>query len=596
MPNIPPRGLYGRDNATWKNPVAIFARDAGVWKPAVAVYAMQAGAWQLIWAASATPPASATITYTTGQVNVSWVASTPAVADAYNIYRSDNSLAGTVAAPATTFVDPSPRPLSGAYKVFGVLGGAESPTAATSNSLDLRLQAATFTATLVGSTVKLDWTASAVGSPDSWNVYRTSGTPVLLSSGSTATTFTDPNPPAGVVSDYAVIPVLTSIEGLTKTVSIGVPANVPLSVALAAFGISNLRLTWSAPSGTVTGYEVETSTNGSSWSASAVDASPTDWATTTATGYMRVRSLSAGGNSAWVVAGPVAAINDVTPPANPTITSWKPESSYGRMVVRFTAPADTDLNSYKVQVKVGAGSFTDVGGWTAATPNTAYSVVVGTYAVDQVVQVKVLCRDNLLNTNTGSTATYTLVATPFWVDPSGDLSGTYRNAGWRNDSTRATTEIATGWTSSGHNIGCYFYGTAIATAIGTKTIISARITYWRENEGGLGAAVVPLFWTHALTGRTAAPSPNAHGVAEASRLGEGVCRVSSTCQTSGEFSLPSAFIDALKAGTAKGLCMYRGYVGSGDPDNYYALMSIGGVAGGSPDFILNGRIFFDHLG
>jgi hypothetical protein len=597
MPNIPPHGLFARHNKTWKGANAIYARDAGVWKPAIAVYAMKNGVWELIWAASATSPTGVAITYTQGQVNVAITPSTPAIADSYNIYRPDGSLAGTIPyGPSPSFVDANPRPLTGSYTVFGVLNGAQAPAGTTSNSLDLTLQARNLAGVLVGSDVQLTWDPALAGSPDSWNVYRVvGGVPQLIVSNLIVTTYTDTNAAPGADHIYIVQPILSGIAGTTATINVQSPIGVPTSVTLVASGTSNLRLSWGAPSaGTPTGYEVETSTDGSTWAPHADNVSPSDWATTTSTGYMRVRALSSGGSSAWVTLGPVAAINDITPPPNATLTSWKPESSYGRMVVRFTTPsaaAAPDLNSYLVQQRLAGGAWANVGSWTAAANATTYAVVCTTRSAGQVAEVRVLLRDDNMNENSGVTGSYTLAATPTRIDPSGDKSGTWRNTAWRNDSSRSTTEIATGWTSSGHNVGCFFYGTTIAASVGGKTVVSATIEYYRENEGGLGAAVTPLFWTHALTGRTAAPVPDALGVAEASRTGQGLIR--STPNAVGSFTLPSAFITALQAGTRRGLCMYRGYQGSGDPDNYYGLFGIGAVSNNGK---VNGRLTFNHLG
>lgn len=602
MPNIPPRGLYARNAGAWKNPSNIYARVAGEWKPAVAVYAMRNGVWQLLWASTAGSPATVTIAYVTGQVNGTIVPSTPAIADAYNVYRPDNSLVGTFAAPGTTFVDTDPRPLNGAYTVFGVLGGVQADTGRASNVLDLRLQAATFTGTVInpgvaGQTIDFAWTPSAVGSPDMWDVFRVDAggaVPLIGEVAGNVLVLTDIAPPAGLINDYRLIPVLSGIGGLEKAITVATPPNPPVSVTLAASGVSNLRLTWAAPAGTVTAYEVETSTDNTTWTASADDVTPADWATSTTTGYMRVRSIAAGGVSAWVTKGPVAAITDATPPPNVTITSWKPESSYGRMVVRFTTPSTSDLNSYLVQQRLAGGTFVNVGSWVTAANSTAYGIVCATRSAGQVAEVRVLLRDDALNQNTGTTASYTLATSPITIDPSGDKSGTSRNGGWRNDSSRASNEIATGWTSSGPNIGCYFYGTTIDAALGNRTIVSALIEYWRENEGGNNVGIKPLFWLHDRTGRSMSASflPDSKGIADATREGSAVAR---TGTTGGNWTMPAAFIAALQDGSMKGLCMYRNYQGSGDPDTYYMLMSIGDVGGGSPAKT-NGRLIFTHLG
>jgi hypothetical protein len=604
VPNIAPFGLFARNGGAWKGPAAIFARDAGTWKPVQAVWAMQGGTWKLIWARTATSPSSVTIAYVPTQVTVTWVASNPRIADSYNVYRPDGSFVANVA--NTPLVDPDPRPLVGQYRVVGVLSNVESENPGTvSNSLDLTLQAATFTATLINGgtasqTVNLAWTANALGIPDSWNVYR--DTTLLTNVAGNVLAFTDASPAAGVdVGTYRIVPVLTGMEGTARSANIPIAATPPPSVTCAATTVvGQVKISWGTPTGTFTGFEVEQSVDNVTWTAVSTYGTSIRTATVTFSGtsgvrHLRVRTLSLGGSSAWVSCS-ATPVWDVTPPANANITSWKPETSYGRMVVRFTTSSSSDLNSYLVQQRLAGGTFVNVGSWTAANPSTAYAVVCATRSAGQVAEVRVLLRDDLLNQNSGDTATYTLAASPITVDPSGDKSGTWRDgtstADWRNDSTRAANEIATGWTSSGHNIGCFIYGTTIDTALGTRTIVSATIEYYRENEGGLSAAVVPLFWTHNKTSRSAGrPVLDDEGVAAGSRDGVGCVRA--TPNDTGSFALPTAFITALQAGTAKGLAMYRGVVGSGDPDNYYGLFGIGAV---SNNGIVNGRLKFTHLG
>lgn len=610
MPNVPPYGIFGWPTAFVDALPAtdVLHHNGTNWTDdeVTEVYSYiplddHTGEWRLIWSRSAGSPASATIAYSTTapdgpRVEVSWVPSTPLIADSYNVYRPDGSLAGSVSAPATGLVDLNPRPLNGAYTVRGVLSGTQGPATAT-NTLDLTLAPATASTAVVSnglanSSVDVSWTHNAVGRPDQYQVLRNDA--VIGTVAGTVLTFNDPAPPRGTQPVYSVRAVLSTIAGgETDAAATNVGAAPPATATLTATTspLSNLRLAWTAPAnGVVTGYEVETSTNGSTWAAHSDDITPSDWSTTVS-GWMRVRSTSLGGPSAWVVRGPVEPVNDITPPPNPAITSFKPESSYGRMVLRFTTPNVPDFNSYLIQHRFGTSGYSNLTGWVAANPNTPVAVVCLTIAAGQDYRVRILVRDDDFNQNTGSEAQYVAVASPTIIDPSGSLSGTFRNGAWRNDGTRSSTEIATGWTSSGHNIGCFFYGTTIDSAMGNRTYISGTIEYYRENEGGLSAAVQPLFWTHALTTRSGTPVPDAEGVAEASRLGQGVAR--STPNDTGTFSLPSAFLTALQNGSARGLCMYRGYQGSGDPDSYYALLGIGDVTNNG---VVNGRLRLNHLG
>lgn len=606
--NIPPSGIYARHAGQHKVPTEVWARvdDGGAlaWKRAEFVWASVGfEQWELLWARSAGSPFSVSVAYTPTQVTVSWVHANPKVAEQYRILRADGSLVGIVSSTATSIVDPDPRPLNGSYEVRGVVGGVPADSGTLSPPIDLRLIPTGLAGSWNGSAVELSW-SHAIAAPDNYRVY-VNGSLVQTIPG-TSTSYNHPGAPRGADNEYKVVAVLSGIEAAAgATVNVATPALPPGNVTLTATTnpYSNLRTTWTHPGGSRTGYEVERYQYGvGPWiNVGTFPASTTQYdLATTVAHYTRVRTLSNGGPSDWVQVGPVTPQNDVDPPANATITSFRPEASYGRMVLRFTTPNDVDFAQYLVQHRFGTGGWSNLTGWTNAARNTAYAVVGNTISQGQDYRVRVLVRDNAVptpNQRIGPEAQYVLGPSQIIVDPSGSLSGTFRSGVWRNDSTRSSTEIATGWTSSGHNIGCYFYGTSIATAIAGKTIVSATIEYWRENEGGLSGGVQPLFWTHQLTTRSGTPTPNAHGVAEASRLGPAVARHTgvSPFVTSAAFSLPAAFITALQNGTARGLCMYRGYQGSGNPDNYYGLFSIGGVTGGSPSRV-NGRLRFNSLG
>jgi hypothetical protein len=686
VPNIPPGGVHGRHAALWKNPTEIHARVAGVWKSADFVWGAKAGGWVLLWAKNAGSPATATAVYTPTQVVVSWVAAVPAVADTYKVYRPDGSLAGSVAAPALTFTDLDPRPVTGTYKVVGVLGGVDSTAQTATNSLALAMPAATLTATVqspgASQTVKLDWTAAAIGRPDFWNVYRVVGaTATLLSQvAGTAVTYTDTTPLHGTAAEYAVTPVLSTLEGTDKTVTVNVPAKPPTAVNLAAINppatgaasANQLQLTWTAAPVAVTGYEVETSTNGTTWTASATDTSgvifvsavplyarvrslsaggssawvqdgptsphpnsppgvpggvvltalssplstlqlvwtagtgatsyevetyvaspggpwtahsddttPALW-TTTVAGYMRVRSVSAGGVSAYVQAGPVTPINDVTPPPAPVITTFKPESSYGRMVVRFTTANVTDFGAYRVDYNTNGGAYTN-GSWVNANPNTATAVVLGrTYAAGETAGVRVYYRDDLLNVSAADTATYALVASPKIVDAND--SATWRGSAWRTDGTSGSTGVMHGRTSSGENYGCWFYGEAIQDFVSTHTVISATCNYARESSQGSGSAIQPGFWVHSYATQPAG-SPVAAFV-DGPVLGSGVARSGTT---TGTVSLSAAQIAEL-AGTGKGLGVYRSTSNTNDADAASFYMKL------NPFSSTSGRVTLNHLG
>lgn len=590
-------------SAPWRTLTQPYVRPAvpGPWRSVEDVWVVdENGDWQIAWSRLAGSPVSVTIAYQTTpgtQVAVSWVPASPALADGYRIYRPDGTLAGSTPASATSFVDPNPRPLNGSYTVRGILGGTEGPVTS-SNVLDLRLQPGSPSTTVnsngtASSTVTISWSHNALGRADQYAIYR--GGAHLLTVGGTSTTATDPNPVRGATRVYEVRSVLSTVEGAGAQAPVtSVGAMPPTNVQLNATNppLSNLRLTWGHPGGSRTGYQVQTNPPGWNNHQSLGSAgTQSNWATTSS-GYMRVRTLSGGGPSVWVQRGPVAPINDVTPPANATIQSFKPEASYGRMVVRFTTPNDADFHSFRIQYYLKTPSYQTAwtsGPWTNANRNTAYARVTETGGAGWIMYVRIQVRDNDMNIRTGPTQARTLAPSPTIVDPTASVSGTYRanTGGWRNDSTRSTLEMATGGTSSGQNCGCWFYGTAIQSAVGGKTVVSATLQYWRENEGGYSGAVRPMIWTHNLQTRVGNPVPGLTNGA----LGPGVAR---TGTTSAVASLTAGQIAALVSGTRRGLALYR-TGGSGDPDSYYMLLPQGNAVGGNPSR-RNGRLTFSHLG
>jgi len=304
------------------------------------------------------------------------------------------------------------------------------------------------------------------------------------------------------------------------------------------------------------------------------------WSRTVA-GYMRVRSISAGGTSAWVVKGPVTPINDTTPPATPVITSFKPESSYGRMVVRFTTTNVPDFGAYRIDYNVNGGAYTN-GSWVNANPNQAVGVALArTYAAGETAGVRVYYRDDTLNVSASDSATYALVASPKIIDATD--SATWRGSAWRTDGTSGSTGVMHGRTSSGENYGCWFYGEALQDFVSTHTVVSATCNYSRESSQGSGSAIQPGFWVHNYATQPAG-SPVA-SFTDGPVLGSGVARSGTT---TGSVSLSAAQIAQLA--TYKGLGVYRSTTVTDDANAASFYMKL------NPFSSSSGRVTLNHLG
>lgn len=622
MPNVAPRGLHARVGSTWKPPLNVYARVGGVWKQADYVWARSGGTWQLIWGRVPSQPATATATWVQpATVRIDWTPPTINTNTQWIVRRSDASIVGTVPVGTLTITDTRPLLYSAntanaalaAYTVEGS-DGSTSSTRKSTNTVTFNFTPATQSTSVAypsggASTVTINWTPNATyGRPQGWQPFSDQygwiggyGAPAAILPG-TATTTSITGQPRGVINGWRIVPMTQAPDGTWAQAGNSTPIQTslkavdPASVAIAATNppLSTLRLTWAHPSGSRTGYEVQRYVASTGpWAAHAsygTGTTSSEWGTTVA-GYMRVRTLSDGGPSDWVQAGPATPINDTSGPVASLLTIWQPEASYGRMVARGNWSTSPDAATGVIYGQVAGGGWFAAWGPAAITPGSGFAVAVATGSAGQNMECIVRTWDSAGNQGTDAYKSYVLAASPIIINPSGDLSGTNRNGAWRNDSTRSATEIATGWTGSGHNIGCFFYGTAIASALAGRSIVSATISYYRENEGGLTASVQPLFWLHNLPGRTATPTLDAAGVAEGSRLGGGCTRA--TPPSTSAFGLPSQFIGALQAGSALGLAMYRGYQGSGDPDSYYGLFGIGGSVGSG---VTDGQLAFNHLG
>jgi Fibronectin type III domain len=337
-------------------------------------------------------PATATAVLSGTTATVSWTTGPDGQPDSWSVWNKTDGVWASTPLAATARSHPVTGLVPGKQYVFSVYpylsGQAVANQGTPRDTATVSVPAAVPTSVVLAAInpptagnasadqIQLSWAAPASGSASGYEVESSTN-------GTTWTASTDDASPVVFVSSVALYARVraTSPGGVSPWVQAGPvsphpdePANVPASVTLVATNppLSNLRLSWAAPAGAVTGYEVQTSPNNSTWSASSDDTTPSDWATTAA-GYMRVRSLSAGGASGWVTKGPVTPVNDVTDPPAATITSWKPESSYGRMVVRGNWANNADVAFGEMWWKVGSGAYTKVWGKSAVTPGAAFA-------------------------------------------------------------------------------------------------------------------------------------------------------------------------------------------------------------------------------
>lgn len=604
MPNVAPRGLFGRAAGAVSAATHVYATLPGETVPSEALEVWCSGpdgVPHLVFATTPGAPDSVDADYAAGVVLVTWVAA--AAADGHVVRRPDGSTVATVTGSVSSVVDPSPRAGTGGYTVTASLSGVPGSSAGTeSDPLPLADPVTSLAAAIVGTGVQLGWAHPSYGQPPiGYRVQRAGVTIATVSP--TLTTWTDLSPLVGTATTYSVTPVFhASTAGAAATVAVSVPAAAPASVTLAAVGANSLRLAWAHPAGPRTGYEVETQEVGGAWTALSTPASTVtqaSWATTVS-GSMRVRTLAAGGASAWVEVGPIAP-GSTAAPATATITSWKPEASYGRMVVRATMPTSPTLTAYRVWIDGPSGGYTDRSGWINTSPGASVSGQYVSGAAGETWNVKIETRNTAGVTALSAETSYTLQTTPKAVlgavgrtwskPPSGPGS-------WRNDSQRASDELATGGQPGVRdNIATFFYAN-LAAQIAGLTIVYTEFQYARENEMGLTALVRPLIWMHNLADSSGGVEPTLYdgGTSEAARLGTSVNR---STETGGVWPLPSNWAAILQAGSWKGLAMYRtggANQGNGTDANYMHLAKVSGVLQGTGQPVMPGRLLFYHLG
>jgi hypothetical protein len=233
--------------------------------------------------------------------------------------------------------------------------------------------------------------------------------------------------------------------------------------------------------------------------------------------------------------------------------------------------------------KVGSGAYTKVWGKSAVTPGAAFGVALTTQQAGETITALVRTYDDWGNYS-DKTAAYTLTATPK-VFMATD-SATWRVDEWRTDGVAGSTGVMYGWTSSGHNQGCWFYGEAVQDFFSTHEVTTAYVEYVRDGSSqGMSAAspVMVQVHTHA-TQPAGAPSYSSSGES----TGTAVARVTSPPGDGGYCYLSATQIDLL-AGSYKGIHVYDG-VANGN--TYMRLYPAGHVG----DSRTSGRLVANHLG
>src|SRR2546425_549099 len=302
----------------------------------------------------------------------------------------------------------------------------------------------------------------------------------------------------------------------------------PTGLAATAISTSQINLSWTAPSGTVTGYEIERSTDGgSTWSAIVSNTATTsttysDTGLASATQYTyRVSAINTVGTSSPSnTNSATTSSTSTTPPPSPLPTTRRSPTRLAATAIStslidlsWTAPSGT-ISGYMIERAVGSGAFSTIVSNTATTSTTysdsgAASATQYTYRVSAINSVGTSTPSN---TASATTLTSTLPPTtpPTTLSlavNSVDLSGSSFTGQWvqLNDSSGKT--IATGFTPATFSV----------TSGSQYTVFAANFqnvvfNHWSDGNTNPSRAITPTQSTtltaYYSTSSTTTPPPS----------------------------------------------------------------------------------------
>ena len=419
-------------------------------------------------------PSSLTAAAPTGGDNVAltWSVSGAGHHDQIQVVRGGSSLA-YLARGTTSYTDNNGREGTvESYKVRAVISGNHGPYSNTDTSaIPANVPTSvTAEATTTKGQVKLSW-GNPAGSRTGYEVQANDGGWVNV----TDTTSPSYHTFSGSSGSKSMRVRTLSAGGSSGWVTASVTPvwlyapNVPSSVSIAATSkVGELKLTWSAPTSgdAAASYQVQTATTKpeaeASWTNRGNQASPYTYgfgSSGSGTRHMRVRASNDAGSSAYVAKSGTP-LWDVTPPAKPVITSYKPEASWGRMVLRFTIndASTTAYRVYRADPDFGPPNWNT--GWISAGKGDHHVVIGAPYDGkphtynDAYVQVK----DEHGNETSfwDCRADYKLVASPI-VHRVRQMGHT-RNGMFDSVSAMADRPVQGHHSAGNHYNGLFYYG------------------------------------------------------------------------------------------------------------------------------------------
>ena len=326
-----------------------------------------------------------------------------------------------------------------------------------------------------------------------------------------------------------------------------------------------------------------------------------------------VTAVDTGGLTTSQNASITTGANPDTTDPTPTITSFQPETSYGRMVLRWTN--GTDIQTYLASVEVQTSPDNSV--WTAVVGDNliagltysgdksqtaaggAQALAVKTYAEPAAADrnyVRVRCTDKAGNVSGWVTGDYVLIPTPINISATGTNQWRNTNGGqWGGTGNQNPYQ----WYFSDPNlnaIGAYFFSnniskyrttyngtTANGNGAGTRirTCTSMRQFFIRSSSTGSSVGHTPVMQLHKIVSNPGNVTNYAQPTLYGSQVSTGL---SLGFSANGYWTLPTGWRDGLFDGSYEGTC-HRDTV-SGVYARYEAIT----------DNSLSGYIEINHLG
>ena len=275
---------------------------------------------------------------------------------------------------------------------------------------------------------------------------------------------------------------------------------------------------------------------------------------------------------------------DTTPPTPCVISSWKPETNYGRMVIRFTCGTG-GVAAYQYAYSVNGGAWA-YSGEVGATNSQSVALALGTWGAGTTIQAAARNRDANNNWSAWDyTGGYGLLASPTYITATATNqwrpygSGQWRGLSNMNPYMDYFDEIAK------NIMGVFIYGTKCSDTLGGRPITALSI-YMHRIAAGWADTSTPYFYTHTLTTNpapTTLVSPASQpALANGPVTGAGILVDEGLTMT-----LNTTMGNALSTGAARGIAIWDSTpVGQ---SNYCKFAS-------TSDNSNTGRLMFSHLG